>query len=116
VLITVPQHPALWSEYDVRAGHVRRYRARELSARVVEAGLEIVRMTSFVTVLLPLMYLSRLAQRAPGTGYDPLAELRIAPWLNWPLEQALFFERVLIRAGINLPAGGSLLVVARRPR
>lgn len=116
VLITVPQHRALWSEYDVRAGHVRRYRARELSTRMVESGLEIVRMTSFVTVLLPLMYLSRLAQRAPGAGYDPLAELRIAPWLNWPLEQALLLERLLIRAGINLPVGGSLLVVARRPQ
>jgi hypothetical protein len=114
VLITVPQHPALWSEYDVRAGHVRRYRARELSTRMVEAGLEIVRMTSFVTVLLPLMYLSRLAQRAPGAGYDPLAELRIAPWLNWPPEQALALECLLIRAGINFPVGGSLLVVARR--
>ena len=114
VLITVPQHPALWSEYDARAGHVRRYRASELSSRVVGAGLEIVRMTSFVTVLLPLMYLSRLAQRAPGAGYYPLAELRIAPWLNWPLEQALSLERLLIRAGINLPVGGSLLVVARR--
>ena len=116
VLITVPQHPALWSEYDVRAGHVRRYRARELGSRMVEAGLENVRMTSFVTVLLPLMYLSRLVQRAPGAGYDPLAEVRIAPWLNWPLEQALSLERMLMQAGVNLPFGGSLLVVARRPR
>ena len=115
VLITVPQHPALWSEYDVRAGHVRRYRARELSTRMVEAGLEIVRMTSFVTVLLPLMCLSRLAQRAPGAGYDPLAELRIAPWLNRILEGALGAERALIKAGMDLPGGGSLLVVARRP-
>jgi hypothetical protein len=81
---------------------------------MVESGLEIVRMTSFVTMLLPLMYLSRLAQRAPAAGYDPLAELRIAPWLNWPLEQALLLERLLIRAGIDLPVGGSLLVVARR--
>jgi hypothetical protein len=83
---------------------------------MVEAGLENVRMTSFVTVLLPLMYLSRLVQRAPGAGYDPLAELRIAPWLNWPLEQALSLERMLMQAGVNLPFGGSLLVVARRPR
>ena len=116
LLLTLPQHPFLWSEYDTRAGHVRRYRARELRRKVVEACLEIVRMTSFVTVLLPLMYLSRLAQRTPGAGYDPLGELRIAPWLNWPLEQALSLERLLIRAGINLPVGGSLLVLARRPQ
>jgi hypothetical protein len=105
----------LWSEFDARAGHVRRYRARELREKVMEAGLEIVRMTSFVALLLPFMYLSRRAQRAPGAGYDPLAELRIAPWLNRLLEGALGAERALIRAGVSLPVGGSLLVVARRP-
>jgi SAM-dependent methyltransferase len=116
VLLTVPQHPFLWSEYDVCAGHVRRYRARELRQKVLEAGLEVVRMTSFVTVLLPLMLASRLAQRVPRRDYDPLAELRIAPWLNWSLEQALAIERQIVRSGISLPAGGSLLVVARRPQ
>ena len=73
-------------------------------------------MTSFVTLLLPLMTASRLLQRAPGADYDPLAELRVAPWLNWALERALDFERLLIRAGIPFPAGGSLLVVAKRPQ
>jgi len=114
LLLTVPQHPFLWSEYDVRARHVRRYRAAELRTKLAEAGFEIVKMTSFVSLLLPLMIASRLVQRAPSAGYDPLAELRIGPWLNWLLEQALDFERLLIRAGIPLPAGGSLLVVARR--
>jgi SAM-dependent methyltransferase len=114
VLLTVPQHPALWSEFDARAGHVRRYRARELRQKVVEAGLEIVRMTSFVALLLPFMYLSRRAQRSPGADYDPLAELRIAPWLNRLLEGVLGAERALISAGLSFPAGGSLLVVARR--
>lgn len=116
LLITVPQHPFLWSEYDVRVRHVRRYRAAELRGKLVEAGFEIVKMTSFVTLLLPLMTASRLNQRAPKAGYDPLAELRIAPWLNWTLERVLDFERLLIRAGLPLPVGGSLLAVARRPR
>ena len=114
LLLTVPQHPFLWSEFDARARHVRRYRAAELRARVVQAGFEVVRMTSFVTFLLPLMLVSRLTQRAPAPDYDPLADLRIAPWLNWPLEKVLDFERGVIRAGIALPVGGSLLLVARR--
>jgi SAM-dependent methyltransferase len=114
LLLTVPQHPFLWSEFDARAGHVRRYRAAELRGKVLEAGFEIVRMTSFVTLLLPLMLASRLAQRRPRRDYDPLAELRIAPWLNWSLEKVLDAERLPIRAGISLPAGGSLLVVAKR--
>lgn len=115
LVLTVPQHPSLWSEYDARAGHVRRYRSAELRQKVVEAGFEIVKMTSFVTLLLPLMYLSRLTQRAPRQDYDPLAELRIAPWLNRTLGAVLGIERGMIRAGVLMPAGGSLLVVARRP-
>ena len=116
VLVTVPQHAALWSEYDVRVRHVRRYSARELREKVTGAGLEIVRMTSFVSVLLPLMLARRLKQRRPAADYDPLADLKLPAWLNWPLERALDLERVLIRAGLPLPAGGSLLVVARVPR
>ncbi len=115
ILLTVPQHPWLWSEHDVRQHHVRRYTARELRDKVVAADLEIIRMTSFVTLLLPLMLLSRLMQRRPRRDYEPLAELKIPPWLNWPLEKVLDIERALIRAGLSLPMGGSLLLVARRP-
>ena len=114
LLLTVPQHPSLWSEYDVRAHHVRRYRAQELREKVAAAGFEVVRMTSFVTLLLPLMFASRLTQRGPRQDYDPLAELKMARWLNWTLEKVLDVERSLIRAGLPLPAGGSLLLVARR--
>ena len=113
LLLTVPQHRFLWSEFDARAGHVRRYRAAELSAKVIRSGFGIVRITSFVTLLLPIMLVSRLAQRAPAPGYDPLAEFRIARPLNWALERVLDLERLLIRSGMSLPAGGSLLVVAR---
>jgi SAM-dependent methyltransferase len=116
LLLTVPQHPFLWSEFDVRARHVRRYRAAELRAKVAGAGWEVVRMTSFVTLLLPLMMASRLAGRKARAEYDPLAELKISPGLNWGLEKLLGIERQLIRAGLSLPAGGSLLVVARRAR
>src|SRR6185503_12193728 len=104
VLITVPHHRWLWSEYDVRVRHVRRYTRRELHDKVVGAGLEILRMTAFVSALLPLMLLSRLRQRRAAADYDPLADLRMPPWLNWPLERVLDFERIFIRAGASLPA------------
>ena len=114
ILLTVPQHPFLWSEFDVRAHHVRRYRARELREKVLDAGFEIVKMASFVSLLLPLMMLSRLARRPPKIGRDPLAELRLAGWLNALLEAVLGLERGLIRAGVSFPAGGSLLLVANK--
>ena len=114
ILLTVPQHPSLWSAFDEHAGHVRRYRAAELAERTRRAGFEPVRMTSFVTLLLPLMFLSRIRPRPPGREYDPLADLRVSAPLNWLFERALDCERLLIRAGVPLPVGGSLLLVARR--
>lgn len=113
VLLTVPQHPFLWSEYDARAHHVRRYTASDLRQKLARAGFEIVRMTSFVSILLPLMMLSR--RRTPAADYDPLAELRIGAVTNAVLERLLDAERLLIRAGISPPFGGSLMVAARRP-
>jgi SAM-dependent methyltransferase len=115
LLLTVPQHPFLWSEYDVRAHHVRRYTAAELRQKLGRAGFSVVKMTSFVSVLLPLMMLSRLTRRTAAAGYDPLAELRIGRVTNAVLEGALDAERLLIRAGLPLPCGGSLLAVAKVP-
>ena len=118
VLLTVPQHPFLWSEYDVRAHHVRRYTAAELRHKLVRAGFEIVRMTSFVSLLLPLMMLSRRSRHSthgPAADYDPLAELRTGSFANALLERMLGVERMLICGGLSLPCGGSLLVAARRP-
>ena len=114
-LITVPQHPALWSGRDEYACHVRRYRRRELIARLESAGFRIVRTTSFVSLLLPLMALSRLRRRRPP-AFDAHGELRVAPWLNLALRRCLDVERRLIRSGVSWPAGGSLLVVCARPR
>ena len=68
-----------------------------------------------LVLLLPLMMLSRLTRRTAAADYDPLAELRIGRVSNALLEFALDAERLLIRTGMTLPFGGSLLVVARRP-
>jgi SAM-dependent methyltransferase len=116
ILVTVPQHPALWSEYDVRAHHVRRYRKDELRDKVTAAGFHVARTSSFVSLLLPLLFGSRLRQKAGTADYDPLAELRLPRWLNAALETVLDVERWLIRGGVSLPAGGSLLLVACKPQ
>lgn len=71
-------------------------------------------MTSFVSCLLPLMLASRLRNKTSSTTYDPLAELKIHKSINYIFEKALDFERLLIRHGVTLPVGGSLLLVARK--
>ena len=114
LMLTVPQHRFLWSRYDEHAHHVRRYTAAEIAEKVTRAGFRIVMTTSFVSLLLPLLILSRRARSAPQGHYDVLAELRVGPAVNFLLESALAFERALIRCGILFPAGGSRLLLAQR--
>jgi len=114
ILLTVPQHPILWSAADGYAHHERRYRASELKQKVVDAGFRVTRSTSFVTFLLPFMVLSRLASRFSKSAYDPQSELVLPRWLDWLFEGVMKLELVLIRAGLSLPLGGSLLLIAHK--
>jgi SAM-dependent methyltransferase len=114
LLVTVPQHPWLWSAADDYAHHVRRYSRSELVANLRRAGLEPVRVTSFVSALLPLMAASRVLERRARRPYDPTAEHERSARLRAPLAAVMRAEVALIRRGLSLPAGGSLLAVATR--
>jgi SAM-dependent methyltransferase len=112
LLVTVPQHPRLWSAVDTYSRHVRRYTRHELVQKVSGAGFVPIRATSFVSVLLPLLALSRRNAKE-GERYDPDTEYRLPAAVDTVLERVLGAERALIRGGLSLPVGGSLLVVAR---
>jgi SAM-dependent methyltransferase len=114
LLLTVPQHPFLWSQSDDFARHVRRYRARELRDKVRGAGFEVLRITSFVSLLMPLLMLSRFKRRLSDAEFDPMDEFDISSLTNTSLEKVMDAERILIRAGLSFPFGGSLLLIARR--
>lgn len=114
LLLTVPQHQFLWSQTDVHACHVRRYEAADLTSKVRAAGFTIERTSSFVSLLLPLMMLSRWRDRKANPDYDPLAELRIGALANTLLGAAMAMERMLIQIGLNFPFGGSRLLIARK--
>jgi SAM-dependent methyltransferase len=114
IVLTVPQHPWLWSASDEYAQHKRRYRRSELVSKVLSAGFAIRRVTSFVTLLLPAMAGMRSGRRLSRRPLDPNREHLLAQRITRPLEGVLALERRLIARGIDLPAGGSLLLVAER--
>jgi SAM-dependent methyltransferase len=114
LLLTVPQHPFLWSASDRYAMHQRRYNCTELSRKVESAGFQIQRITSFNSLLLPLMIWSRL-KRKRNHDFQPWSEFEIRPALNKTLENILNLERMVIRTGVSFPAGGSLLLIGRKP-
>jgi SAM-dependent methyltransferase len=114
IVITVPQHPFLWSANDEHSLHQRRYRRSEVRKKVERAGFRVERITSFVSLLLPLMVFSRL-KRSRSSTFDLWEEFRISRPLNGVFELILALERGLIKAGISFPAGGSLLLVGIKP-
>jgi hypothetical protein len=60
--------------------------------------------------------LSRLRKLDPGAASDPYREMRIAPWMNRLLFLGMQVDRAALRLRLPLPMGGSLLLVARKPR
>lgn len=113
-MATVPQHPSLWSAADVSACHKRRYTKNELAKKVTRAGFKVLRLTSFVTLLLPLFWAAR--KKAHGTeSIEQNREFHLGKQLNHVLEDALRLESAFIRRGINFPCGGSLFLVALKP-
>jgi SAM-dependent methyltransferase len=112
LILTVPQHPRLWSAVDAFSHHVRRYTRRELVGKVEATGFDVLDSTSFVTLLLPAVVASRLRHR-DDTQYDQEAEYRLSPLVDRAFAAAMVAERRLICGGVRLPVGSSLLLVAR---
>ncbi len=113
IVLTVPQHPRLWSRQDEYACHVRRYKVGELREKVERAGFHVVFETSFVSLLLPAMVVSRLTNKQKVVGNE-MAELRLPKLLNSAFESIMTVERLFIRRGMRFPFGGSNLLVAKK--
>lgn len=113
-IATVPQHEWLWSKMDDYACHERRYKPNELQEKVKAVGFEIVKTTSFVSLLMPLMYLARSRKKDETTEFDPSAELRLPTHLNTVLYAVMRLELGLIKLGIHFSIGGSNVVIGKR--
>jgi SAM-dependent methyltransferase len=113
-ILTVPQHPFLWSGIDEYACHVRRYKSNELKSKVESIGFKVIRMTSFVSLLLPLLFLSRLRWKwfSGLKDYGPGFELPTP--INYLLERILDVERLAVCSGASFPFGSSLLMVLKK--
>lgn len=112
LVLTVPQHRWLWSQVDEYACHVRRYSRTELMEKVNKTGLQVSYASSFVSLLVPLMWLSR---KRASKQHEPMSEFNIPRWLNRSMEMVMQVELLLLKTGIRFPVGGSLLLIATKP-
>lgn len=118
LIITVPQHMFLWSKLDEIVKHKRRYSRRELVTKLQENGFDISYVTSFLFVLFPLMLISRMFdKKGDQLQSDEVAlekRVKFPNVLNWIFDLFMRVDEALIRLGVSLPFGGTLVVVARK--
>ena len=118
LIITVPQHMFLWGKLDEIVKHKRRYSRRELMGKLTQNGFQISYWTSFLFVLFPLMVISRLFDKGRDQSHaDEMAlekRVKFSDALNSVFDLFMRIDEALIRAGLSLPFGGTLLVVAKK--
>ncbi|MDO8448283.1 MAG: class I SAM-dependent methyltransferase [Rhodoferax sp.] len=118
LIMTVPQHMFLWSKLDEIVKHKRRYSRRELITKLQENGFDISYSTSFLFMLFPLMLISRIFDKGRDQSQsDEVAlEKRVvfSNALNWIFDHFMRIDEALIRLGISLPFGGTLVIIARK--
>lgn len=118
LIVSVPQHMFLWGKLDEIVKHKRRYSKKELVTRLKENGFDISYATSFLFVLFPLMLVSRMFDK--GRDQSQSAEVALEKRVifpnavNWIFDLFMRIDEALIRLGISLPFGGTLVVVARK--
>ena len=109
-VFNLPAYGWLLSAHDRRVHNVRRFDRGQARALLAGHGFRIVRSSYWNSLLFPLMLLHRMVKRD-----DAASDVREFPrWLDALFSVALALERAAIAAGISLPFGGSLIVVAAR--
>jgi len=118
-VVTVPQYQWMWSTLDEIVHHKRRYSRSGMLSKLRSSGFDVLYCSSFVTALFPAMAASRLLARTRAARPDVkeafTSEVTLPPAAERLCDWVMRIDELALRAGISLPFGGSLLVVARKP-
>ena len=112
LLLTVPAHPALWSDHDEIHHHFRRYRPGEVEDLAGGSGLAVRFSSPFQTLLFPLILAERLMRRLRPSEAPP--EVPPRP-VNWIARRVFSLERHWIAHRVRAPIGSSHIVLATKP-
>jgi len=117
-IVTVPQYKFLWSRLDEIVKHKRRYSRKDLLKKLRLAGFNIRYSSSFLFFLFPLMLINRIFdQKKQGNNISKMEfekRVHFPKVLNWIFDRLMRIDEVLIKCGISLPFGGSIIVVAKK--
>ena len=116
VFLTTPAYGFLWSKADENAGHFRRYTITDLKKKAEIVGFQIEYSSYFFATLLPLIFLFRVLPvklgiiREDSTAAEDHAETVLSKWL----EKILSCELFLLKHGIHLPFGASIIMCIKK--
>ncbi len=111
-IIFVPTFRFLWSVTDVISMHKRRYTLGNLSRKISESGLNIIRKTYFNSFLfLPICLIRIIVKllRLPMRSENNVG----GKFMNRILYIIFYFESILLKH-INFPFGVSAMIVCRK--
>jgi SAM-dependent methyltransferase len=116
--VRVAAYEWMRSGHDEALGTQRRYTLPQLTGKVGRAGFTVLRASYANSLLLPVAVVRRRLLKRLGLA-DPGSDVKPLPagfwWLNRALAGALRAEAALLRrARVNLPAGLSIICVAKK--
>ena len=113
LVLNLPAYRWLMSRHDAAVYNVRRYTRRGLARLLEASGFRVIYASYWNAVLFPVMVLTR--KLLPGGGAESDVATYPAP-IELLCRAATGFERALLRRGLRLPFGGSVITVAaKRP-
>lgn len=117
-IISVPQHMFLWGPLDKIVKHKRRYSRSELKRKMQANGFKVRYTTSFVFFLFPLMLVARLTDKKRNNADSDRSALskrvQFPSVLNRLMGLFMRVDEFLVKLGISLPYGGTLIMVAEK--
>ena len=113
MIITVPALQLLWSKWDDLNHHKRRYNKKLLEQVILDAGLKIVRISYYNSLLFLPVFFIRIMKNIIKSDSEKSDTVLPNFLLNWILEKIFSFEKWLLQV-ISFPIGVSLIAVVRK--
>lgn len=112
LVVNVPAYGWMLSRHDAAVHNVRRYTTKRLRRLLEAASFRVVYATYWNTVLFPLMVITRKVLHGRRDGTSDVTEYpRLVDSL---CRAATMFETALLRRGLRLPFGGSVIAIATK--
>jgi SAM-dependent methyltransferase len=114
LVLNLPAYRWLLSEHDAAVHNVRRYTSAGVRRLLSGAGFTRIRVSYWNTVLFPLMVLQRKLRwntSAPAASDVALLPLSVEALFSLIVRA----EAAIVRLGIRLPYGGSVVATAVKP-